>query len=242
MSVICKAAGASHDVGDMQGVRLTEVDLHEASIQIVESTGGDEAQHQILLVRGANGTVAELARQRRHAAQLLCADIADRQLDGDHRVASLHLPQRVGPLPPRKTAIAERFVPVRRRGRGLCKRRDQHPQAVAEVSSALCLDHLVLLVETAEKLLLAELAEQELHPVLLAVLALAVAVIDAHDRLCSDEHVILRDEGPPQVRDLGRRSEPPRHVELEAEPRIGHRGEQADVVDHHLRLVPRAAR
>src|SRR5205807_2363045 len=95
--------------------------------------------------------------------------------------------------------------------------------------------------ETAEKFLFTERAQEKLHPVLFAVLALAVAKVDANDGFARRENVALGHEIQPRVRDLGRRAQSSRHVDGKPAAGVGHSREDADVVDHRLRFVAPAA-
>ena len=138
----------------------------------------------------------------------------------------------------RAKAASPRGSPGRRERRGSEYSATKRPARPARPSRARRAD-LELLVEAAQKFVLAELAEQELEAVLLAVLALAVAEIDAHHRLAGDQQVALGHELAPEVRDLGRRAEAAGDVDREAAPAVGNACEEADVVDH--RVVARAA-
>jgi hypothetical protein len=234
-------AGAGDDVGDVQGVRLAEADFHERAVELVELHRRNPAEDEVLLVRRAQRAVSERSRELGQAVELLGRGVAERKLDDRDVVAALDLGERVGPLPPRERAVADRIARLRRLRRGLFVFAQQNGELIAKRGPALFRNDFELGVEPAQKFLFADLPEQELHPVPLAVLAFPVPEVDAHDGLARRQDVALGHEVEPQVRDLRCRAEPAGHVNGEPSPRIGRLREDADVVDHHLRFVADAA-
>ena len=132
----------------------------------------------------------------RHGAHLLARDVAERQLHDDGAVARLALRPRVGAPPvleararrgarPRGGAAGRRHAIRRRR----CSRTSARSSSPRSASTRCDLG-----LDRARNLSRPILLDDVLHARPVAVLALAVAVLDAHDRLAPDEEVVGGDE------------------------------------------------
>ena len=105
------------------------------------------------------------------------------------------------------------------------------------------LDRLPLLLDLAREFLRPELVDEDLHARLVNVVAPAVLVVGAHDRLDVAEQITLRQEGLDRLADERRAPEPAADDDLEAglaRPVSVH--PQADVVNLDRGAVMRRGR
>src|SRR5262249_53345940 len=144
-------------------------------------------------------------------------------------VTALDLDQDVGPLPTGERAVAEEIARLGGLRRELFVLAQKNDELIAQHGAAFLRDDLELRIEPAQEFLFTDLPKQELHPVSLTILALAVPEIDAHDGLARRQDVALGHEVEPQMRDLGRRAEPTGHIDREPAPDVDRLREDADI-------------
>src|SRR5262249_52700063 len=175
-------------------------------------------------VGGPQCPVPEFVGQARHAAHLLARDVAQRQLDERSREALLALRANVGPAPviearPRRDGPRQRVGSDRpRAGVGLHVLAD----LAAELATALGVDAPDLVLDQPAEAVDPELLDDVLHPRATAILALAVTVLDADDRLAPDQQVVGRNEVGDVLGQEWLRAQSPARVDREPARAIAH--------------------
>ncbi len=86
-------------------VRDGQPGRRQARVQRLEIANGNPAEDEVLLRRHAHGAVAVGSRQIRDHAQLSRGDVAERQADGDERVARLSLRRARSRAATRETSV-----------------------------------------------------------------------------------------------------------------------------------------
>ena len=86
-----RCTGAARDVGERVRAAAREAEARELAMECGQLRVGDEAQHEVLLVRRAQLALAELHDERAEAAQLRGGDVAEHEADHDGGEARLLL-------------------------------------------------------------------------------------------------------------------------------------------------------
>ena len=219
-------AGAGDDVGDQIDVGRGDADLVERAPQRREIALGDVRQRQILLMADANLAETVALGEIGDGVHLLRGGVAGRP--------SLGLERERHDGVARELVVADRIVEpnaeavVRARlcqlGRivrqllvvGIAKsRRDVGDHRGIERERAV-LDRLPLLLDLAREFLRAELVHQDLDAGLVDIVAPAVLVVGAQDRLDVAEQITLGQERFDGLADERGAPEPAAHDHLEA--------------------------
>src|SRR5262245_23817280 len=219
-------AWAGDDVRDEIDVGGGDPDVVERAPQRRKIALGDVRQRQILLMADADLAIAVAIREIGDGVHLLRRGIARRpafrlERECHDRIAGeLVVGNRIVEPSTEALVLARprelRRIVVEHRVVGIAKpRRDLGHHRRVERERAV-LDRLPFLLDLARKFLRAELVDENLHAGLVDVVAPAVLVVGAHDRLDVAEQITLRQEGLDRLADERRASEPAAHHHLEA--------------------------
>ena len=233
-------AGARGDVVDGARAGATEAERQELGVQRGQAGLGDEAEHQVLLVREARGAVGELARQLGRAAQLRRGDVAALEPRDDRVVAGLALLDAV-----RRVEAGEAVLGGRLAHRGAQAQHRVGAHFVGDVdgdgAAAVGVDLGQLGGVLLAKAVHADLADDVLEARARLVLAVAHAVEHAHHRLDDRQEALGRHELLERVRVLRRRRQAAADANFEPAFGIANARQNGDVVDRALRAVVAAA-
>ncbi len=219
-------AGAGDDVGDQIDVGRGDPDFLERAPQRRKVTLGNVRQRQILLMADANLAETVALGEIGDGVHLLRGGIAGRPSLGlereRHDGIAGELVVGDGIVEPNAEAVVRarlcQFGGVVLEGLvvGIAKsRRDIGDHRRVERQRAV-LDRLPLLLDFARKFLRAELVDEDLDAGLVDIVAPAVLVVGAHDRLDVAEQITLGQEGFDGLAEEGGAPEPPAHHHLEA--------------------------
>ena len=244
-------AGTGDDVGDQTDVGRGGADPVERPPQRRQIALGDVRQHQILLVPDADLAEAVAIRQIGDGVHLRRGGIAGRsahrlERQGHDGIAgALVVEDRVvepgAEAPVRGAGLAQRGRIVRQRlVVGVAEpRRDPGRHRRVERQRAVP-DRPPFLLDLAREFLGAELVHQDLDARLVDIVAPAVLVVGAQDRLDVAQKIALRQERLDGLGDERRAAEPAADHHLEAAlARAVAVHAEADVVHPHRRAVVR---
>ena len=225
-------AGAGHDVRQAESAGRRQIERRQLLVQGRQIAVGDPAEQQVLVYRRADGIADIPAADGSQRPQLPRRDVAQRQKDGDHRVARLPLRPHVHPAPALEARRRARKIKRRRR----LQRRFLEPFRFFQILRPLRIgqEFLPLLVEQAVELLHAQLGDQELHARLGAVLLFAQAGKHAGDGLRQRQHFLDRHKVAVELGLMRNGSQTAAQVHAEAALRspvfFPHRRDRPDVV------------
>src|SRR5262244_4631398 len=218
--------GASDDVGDEIDVGRGDADFVERAPQRGKIALGDVRKRQVLLMPDANLAETVALREIGDGVHLLRGGVAGGRSFGLERkrhdgiAGELVVADRI--VEPNAEAIVRaRLCQLGRIVRerlvvGIAKPRGNIGDHRGIERERAILDRSPFLVDLARKLLRAELVHQNLHARLVDIVAPAVLVVGAHDRLDVAEQITLRQEGLDRLADERRAPEPAADDDLEA--------------------------
>src|SRR5438132_193098 len=243
-------AGAGDDVGDQLDVGRGAPDFLERPPQRRKITLGNMRQRQILLMADANLAETVALGEIGDGVHLLRGGIAGRPSLGlereRHDGIAGELVVGDGIVEPNAEAVVRarlcQFGGVVLEGlvAGIAKSRGDIGDHRRVERERAVLDRLPLLLDFARKFLRTELVDEDLDAGLVDIVAPAVLVVGAHDRLDVAEQITLGQEGFDGLAEEGGATEPPANHNLEAglaDAVAVH--VQADVVNLHRGAIMR---